>query len=52
MLDDYAFFAQALIELATSNEAYTYDVLNAMRERFEDPGRRRVLLQRRQAPTT
>lgn len=35
MLDDYAFFAQALIELDKPD--YTYDVLGAMRDRFEDP---------------
>ena len=35
MLDDYAFFAQALIDIGFADEAY--EVVTMMRERFEDP---------------
>jgi uncharacterized protein YyaL (SSP411 family) len=35
MLDDYAFFAQALTETGHGNEAY--ELVQTMRDRFEDP---------------
>lgn len=35
MLDDYAFFAQALGDIGFGNEAY--ELVTAMRDRFEDP---------------